>query len=30
VFALGAILCGLLLRPGVSEPAPSAEPVLAH
>jgi EmrB/QacA subfamily drug resistance transporter len=30
VFALGAILCGLLLRGGVSQAAPSAEPVLAH
>jgi EmrB/QacA subfamily drug resistance transporter len=30
VFAIGAVLCGFLLRPGVSESAPSAEPVLAH
>jgi hypothetical protein len=31
IFALGAIVCGLLLRPGVQAAAdPAAEPVLVH
>jgi EmrB/QacA subfamily drug resistance transporter len=30
IFALGAIVCGLLLRPGVQQIDPAAEPVLAH
>jgi len=28
--AIGAIVCGLLLRPGVQVVDPAAEPVLAH
>jgi len=30
IFAIGAIVCGLLLRPGVQAVDPAAEPVLAH
>jgi hypothetical protein len=30
IFAAGAIVCGLLLRPGTPEVHPAAEPVLAH
>jgi EmrB/QacA subfamily drug resistance transporter len=30
IFALGAVLCGLLLRGGATEPVGAAEPVLAH
>jgi EmrB/QacA subfamily drug resistance transporter len=30
IFAVGGVVCGLLLRPGVQETAPAAEPVLAH
>lgn len=30
IFAAGAIICGLLLRPGVPELDPDAEPVLVH
>jgi hypothetical protein len=30
IFAVGAVICGLLLRPGVPELDPDAEPVLAH
>ena len=30
IFAIGAIVCGLLLRPGVQVVDPAAEPVLAH
>jgi EmrB/QacA subfamily drug resistance transporter len=30
IFAVGAIVCGLLLRGGAPQHAPSAEPVLAH
>jgi hypothetical protein len=30
IFALGAIVCGLLLRPGVPAAAAAAEPVLMH
>jgi hypothetical protein len=30
IFVVGAIVCGLLLRPGVQEIDPAAEPVLAH
>jgi EmrB/QacA subfamily drug resistance transporter len=30
IFLVGALICGLLLRPGVSRVEPSAEPVLAH
>lgn len=30
IFAAGAIVCGLLIRPGVAEVDPAAEPVLAH
>jgi EmrB/QacA subfamily drug resistance transporter len=30
IFAIGAIVCGLLLRPGAPEVEPGAEPVLVH
>jgi EmrB/QacA subfamily drug resistance transporter len=30
IFGVGAIVCGLLLRPGVQQVDPAAEPVLAH
>jgi EmrB/QacA subfamily drug resistance transporter len=30
IFAAGALICGLLLRPGLPELAPGAEPVMAH
>jgi hypothetical protein len=30
IFAVGAIVCGLLLRGGAPEHAPNAEPVLVH
>jgi EmrB/QacA subfamily drug resistance transporter len=30
IFAAGAVVCGLLLRPGVQEVEPDAAPVLAH
>jgi EmrB/QacA subfamily drug resistance transporter len=30
IFVVGAVVCGLLLRPGTTSVAPSAEPVLAH
>jgi EmrB/QacA subfamily drug resistance transporter len=30
IFVLGAVVCGLLLRPGKTSVAPGAEPVLAH
>jgi EmrB/QacA subfamily drug resistance transporter len=30
IFAGGAMICGFLLRPGVPEIAPGAEPVMAH
>ena len=30
IFAAGALICGLLLRPGAQELDPSAQPVLAH
>jgi EmrB/QacA subfamily drug resistance transporter len=30
IFALGAVLCGLLLRSGTGQPAPAGEPVFAH
>jgi EmrB/QacA subfamily drug resistance transporter len=30
IFAVGAVLCGLLLRPGATRLEPGAEPVLAH
>jgi EmrB/QacA subfamily drug resistance transporter len=30
IFAAGAILCGLLIRPGTPQVDPAAEPVLAH
>jgi hypothetical protein len=30
IFAAGAIVCGLLMRPGTQQVDPAAEPVLAH
>jgi hypothetical protein len=30
IFAVGAVVCGLLLRPGPIEVDPDAAPVLAH
>ena len=30
IFAIGAVVCGLLLRPGVPEAAPTGELVMAH
>ena len=30
IFALGAVVCGLLLRPGVPEFDPAAAPIMAH
>jgi EmrB/QacA subfamily drug resistance transporter len=30
IFAAGAVICGFLLRPGVPELAPGAEPIMAH
>jgi EmrB/QacA subfamily drug resistance transporter len=30
IFAIGAVVCGLVLRPGVPQTDPDAEPVLAH
>jgi hypothetical protein len=30
IFAAGAIICGLLMRPGTPQLDPAAEPVLAH
>jgi MFS family permease len=30
IFAIGAVACGLLLKPGVPEPAPAGELVMAH
>lgn len=30
IFAAGAIVCGLLIRPGTPQVDPAAEPVLAH
>ena len=30
IFAVGGVVCGLLLKPGVQQVDPAAEPVLAH
>ena len=30
VFAVGAVVCGIVFRPGAPQLAPGAEPVLAH
>ena len=30
IFAIGGVVCGLLLKPGVQQVDPAAEPVLAH
>jgi EmrB/QacA subfamily drug resistance transporter len=30
IFAVGAVLCGLLLRPGAGQPEPAGEPAFAH
>jgi hypothetical protein len=30
IFATGAVICGAMLRPGVAQADPAAEPVFAH